>query len=75
MLRSVILFPEHDKYSMIWSLLASEIAKGGNLMYIIRASRKLPDGTVIYARDYGKRGFPIWIGPGPEPESTKHVYY
>lgn len=55
--------------------MASEIAKGESFMYIIRASRKLPDGTVIYARDYGKRGFPIWIGPGPEPESTKHVYY
>ena len=44
-------------------------------MYIFRASRKLPDGTKIYARDYGKRGFPIWIGPGSEPEATKHVYY
>ena len=32
-------------------------------MYIFRASRKLPDGTKIYARDYGKRGFPIWIRP------------
>ena len=44
-------------------------------MYIFRASRKLPDGTKIYARDYGKRCFPIWIGPGPEPEATRHVYY
>ena len=45
-------------------------------MYIIRASRTLPDGTKIYARDYGKkRGFPIWIGPGPEPEAIRHVYY
>ena len=44
-------------------------------MYIFRASRKLSDGTKIYARDYGKRGFPIWIGPGPEPEATRHVYY
>ena len=42
-------------------------------MYIIRASRKLPDGTVIYARDYGKRGFPIWIGPGPEPEEENRI--
>ncbi len=40
-------------------------------MYIFRASKKLKDGTVIYARDYGLRGFPIWIGPGPEPEKPK----
>ncbi len=44
-------------------------------MYIIRASITLKDGTKIYARDYGKRGFPIWIGPGTEPESTRRVYY
>ena len=75
LLRSAILFPRQDEYSTIQFLLASEIAKGESFMYIIRASRKLPDGTVIYARDYGKRGFPIWIGPGPEPEATKHVYY
>lgn len=36
-------------------------------MYIFRASRRLKDGTVIYAKDYGKRAFRIWIGPGPEP--------
>lgn len=75
LLRSAIFFLRQVKYSTAQFLLASEIAKGESLMYIIRASRKLPDGTVIYARDYGKRGFPIWIGPGPEPESTKHVYY
>lgn len=55
--------------------MASENAKGEMYMYIIRASRTLPDGTKIYARDYGKRGFPIWIGPGPEPEAIRHVYY
>ena len=42
-------------------------------MYILRSSKKLKDGTVIYARDYGKRAFPIWIGPGPEPICIKHV--
>lgn len=44
-------------------------------MYIIRASITLKDGTKIYARDYGKRGFPIWIGPGPEPISSRRVNY
>lgn len=44
-------------------------------MYIIRASVTLKDGTKIYARDYGKRGFPIWIGPGPEPVHGKRVKY
>lgn len=44
-------------------------------MYIIRASITLKDGTKIYARDYGKRGFPIWIGSGPEPLSDRHVHY
>lgn len=54
-------------------LLASENLKGETYMYIFRASRTLKDGTKIYARDYGKRGFPIWIGPGPEPLSIKRV--
>ncbi len=44
-------------------------------MYIIRASITLKDGTKIYARDYGKRGFPIWIGPEPEPVHGKRVKY
>lgn len=30
-------------------------------MYIFRASMKTKDGTVIYARDYGKRAFRIEI--------------
>lgn len=42
-------------------------------MYIFRASKKLKDGTIIYARDYGKRAFPIWIGPGPEPSYIKRA--
>lgn len=36
-------------------------------MYILRASMTKKDGTKIYARDYGKKAFRIWIGPGPEP--------
>lgn len=28
---------------------------------IFRASITLRNGEVIYARDYGMRGFPIWI--------------
>ena len=75
LLRPVILFLRQVKYSTVQFLLASENAKGEMYMYIIRASRTLPDGTKIYARDYGKRGFPIWIGPGPEPEAIRHVYY
>lgn len=31
-------------------------------MWIFRASMLTPDGTRIYARDYGKRAFRIWIG-------------
>lgn len=33
-------------------------------MYIFRASIILKDGTKIYARDYGKRAFRIWVGSG-----------
>ncbi len=36
-------------------------------MYILRASITLKDGSKIYAKDYGKRAFKIWIGPGSEP--------
>ncbi len=31
-------------------------------MYIFRASITTKGGTKIYARDYGKRAFRIWIG-------------
>ena len=30
-------------------------------MYIFRASKRCPDGTIIYAKDYGKKAFKIWI--------------
>lgn len=75
LLRPVILFPKQVKYSTAWFLWQVKLRKERIRMYIFRASRKLPDGTKIYARDYGKRCFPIWIGPGPEPEATRHVYY
>ncbi|SOY32039.1 hypothetical protein AMURIS_04792 [Acetatifactor muris] len=31
-------------------------------MYIFRASITTKDGIKIYAKDYGKRAFRIWIG-------------
>ncbi len=41
-------------------------------MYILRASRRLKDGTIIYAKDYGKKAFRIWIGPEPEPKKKNN---
>ncbi len=35
-------------------------------MYIFRAWITTKDGTKIYAKDYGKRAFRIWIGPGSD---------
>lgn len=32
-------------------------------MLIFRASKTLKDGTKIYAKDYGKKAFPIYIDP------------
>lgn len=37
-------------------------------MYIFRTSITMKDGTKIYAKDYGKKAFRIWVGPGREPE-------
>lgn len=37
-------------------------------MYILRASRHTKDGGIIYAKDYGKRAFRIWIGQGSQPD-------
>lgn len=36
-------------------------------MYIFRASFTDKNGVKHYAKEYGKRAFRIWIGPGPEP--------
>lgn len=36
-------------------------------MYIFRASMTKKDGTKVYAKNYGKRAFRIWVGPGKEP--------
>lgn len=44
------------------SLLQANYAKGEMFMYILRASTTTKDGNKIYARDYGKRAFRIWIG-------------
>lgn len=35
--------------------------------YIFRASMKLKDGTVVYAKDYGHRAFKIYLN-GPKRE-------
>lgn len=48
--------------SKIASILAlvNPVSKAGKRL-IFRASIHLKDGTKIYAREYGIRGFPIWI--------------
>ena len=35
-------------------------------MYIFRASITTKDGTKLYAKDYGKRAFRIWVVPRRE---------
>ena len=42
-------------------------------MYIFRASKTV-NGQKIYAKDYGKRAFRIWVGPGPEPVKEPSRY-
>lgn len=37
-------------------------------MYIFRAWITV-NGQRIYAKDYGKRAFRFWVGPGPEPKT------
>ena len=34
----------------------------GKRAYIFRASKKLKDGSTIYAKDYGLKAFKIYIG-------------
>ena len=40
-------------------------------MYIFRTKITLKNGTVLCAKNYGKKAFKIWIGPGKEPKK-KH---
>lgn len=37
-------------------------------MYIFRTCITAKDGSKIYAKDYGKKAFRFWVGPGPEPQ-------
>ncbi len=39
-------------------------------MYIFRTSITTKDGTKLYARDYGKRAFRIWVGPDKKPAKS-----
>lgn len=67
----IILSGQLD-YNTVNPLLASRILKkGGDAMYIFRASITTKDGTKLYARDYGKKAFRIWVGRGSEPNSSK----
>nr|DAI44490.1 MAG TPA: hypothetical protein [Caudoviricetes sp.] len=45
--------------------------RSGYIMYIFRTYITTKDGTKVYARDYGKKAFRIWVGPGPEPVKSK----
>ena len=36
-------------------------------MYIFRTWITTKEGIKIYAKDYGKKAFRIWVGPDPEP--------
>jgi hypothetical protein len=40
------------------------------IMYIFRASKTV-NGQKIYAKDYGKKAFPIWVGPKGKQEKNK----
>lgn len=66
--QQVMIFSEQLNYNAVAVLSQVEIAKGGNTMYIFRAWITTKDGEKIYAKNYGKRAFRIWIGPGPEPK-------
>ena len=44
--------------------------KGECDMYIFRTTITR-NGQKIYAKDYGKKAFRLWIGPEPEPKSKK----
>lgn len=40
-------------------------------MYIFRASKTV-NGQKIYAKDYGLKAFPIWIGPKDKKPKKKN---
>jgi len=40
-------------------------------MWIYRASKLTKDGKRIYAKNYGKRAFPIWIDEEEPEEANK----
>lgn len=42
-------------------------------MYIFRTSMTV-NGIKIYAKDYGKKAFRIWIGPGKETDDDPAIY-
>ena len=67
----VIFFPRQLDYNIVSTLFQALFERGRCRMYILRASRTTKDGSKIYARDYGKRAFRIWVGPGPEPSKKK----
>lgn len=46
-----------NKIALISALLKPEATKGKHLIF--RSSIRLKDGSVIYASNYGLRGFPI----------------
>ena len=42
-------------------------------MYIYRTWITTKDGSKIYAKDYGKKAFRIWVGPDPEPVKSNQL--
>ena len=66
-----IILSRQSNYSTVKPLLARRILKkGGVAMYIFRTSITTKDGTKLYAKDYGKKAFKIWIGRGSEPNKN-----
>lgn len=68
---TVIISSSKINYNIIGNLLQVDFAKGGIIMYIFRAYITTKDGTKIYAKDYGKKAFRIWVGPEKEPVKKK----
>ena len=62
-----LYFRSHLKCNTLVILLQVKIAKESDFMYIFRTWITTKDGEKIYAKNYGKRAFRIWVGPGPEP--------